>query len=171
MYNQYCEFRAPSVFQGKHKVAQKSWMVKNIFNTVKNFRGNSVFRASTSCWKFWMWKVYSIQWKFSGQLWFFRASASCSKIVNGEKMFNTMYIHLGPIRAIWASVVCNLDQSHDWLHGRNLVGNMGDVFPHFFRWGYNIPCPPTFFSLGFVFGEVSKIKVMFVTFCVKSFSS
>jgi len=30
--------------------------------------------------------------------------------------------------------------------------------------------PPTFFSLGFVFGEVSKIKVMFVTFCVKSFS-
>jgi len=30
--------------------------------------------------------------------------------------------------------------------------------------------PPTFFKLGFVFGEVSKIKVMFVTFCVKSFS-
>ena len=73
-------------------------------------------------------------------------------------MFNTVYIHLGPIRAIWASVVCNLDQSHDWLHGRNLVGNTGDV-------------SPTFFSLGFVFGEVSKIKVMFVTFCVKSFSS
>jgi len=31
-------------------------------------------------------------------------------------------------------------------------------------------CPPTFFSLRFVFGEVSKIKVTFVTFCVKSFS-
>ena len=61
-------------------------------------------------------------------------------------MFNTMYIHLGPIRAIWASVVCNLDQSHDWLHLRNLVGNTGDVFPHFSRWGYNMPCPPTFFS-------------------------
>jgi len=29
---------------------------------------------------------------------------------------------------------------------------------------------PTFFSLGFVFGEVSKIKVMFVTFYVESFS-
>ena len=29
---------------------------------------------------------------------------------------------------------------------------------------------PTFFSLGFIFGEVSKIKVMFVTFCLKSFS-
>jgi len=36
--------------------------------------------------------------------------------------------------------------------------------------GYNRPWPPTFFSLGFVFGEVSKIKVMFVTFCVKNFS-
>jgi len=23
-----------------------------------------------------------------------------------------------------------------------------------------MPCPPTFFSLGFVFGEVSKIKVI-----------
>ena len=30
--------------------------------------------------------------------------------------------------------------------------------------------PPTFLSLGFVFGEVSEIKVMFVTFCVISFS-
>jgi len=25
-----------------------------------------------------------------------------------------------------------------------------------------MPCPPTFLSLGFVFGEVAKIKVMFV---------
>ena len=33
-----------------------------------------------------------------------------------------------------------------------------------------MPCPPTFFSLGFAFGEVSKIKEMFVTFGVKSFS-
>jgi len=41
--------------------------------------------------------------------------------------------------------------------------------PHFFRRGHNMPCPPTFFSLGFVFGEVSKIKVMFVTFCVEVF--
>jgi len=35
---------------------------------------------------------------------------------------------------------------------------------------HNMPCPPTFFSLGFVFGEVSKIKVMFDMFHVKSFS-
>jgi len=41
---------------------------------------------------------------------FFRASASYSKIVNCEKMFNAVYIHLGAIRVIWASVVFNQDQ-------------------------------------------------------------
>jgi len=51
-----------------------------------------------------------------------------------------------------------------------LGGGHGDMSPHFFRrWGYDMPCPPTFFSLGFVFGEVSR-KLTFVTFCVKSFS-
>jgi len=55
-------FRANSVFHCKLRIAQNSWMVRNIFNT-----------------------VYSV------------------------------YIHLGVIRAIWASVVCNLDQSRDWL--------------------------------------------------------
>ena len=30
-----------------------------------------------------------------------------------------------------------------------------------------MPCPPTFFSIGLVFGEVPKIKVMFVMSCVK----
>jgi len=56
-------------------------------------------------------------------------------------------------------------------HARNLVGDKGDVTPHFFRrGGHNMLCPPTFFSLGFVLGEVSKMKVVFVTFCVKSVS-
>jgi len=56
-------------------------------------------------------------------------------------------------------------------HGRNLVRDTGDVSPHFFRRG-DIIChvPPTFFLFGFVIGKVSKIKVMFVIFCVKSFS-
>jgi len=61
-------------------------MIKNIFNTVKNFR----------------------------------ASASCSKILNGENIFNTVYsvyIHLGVIRVIWGSVVCNLDQSQTLRYG------------------------------------------------------
>jgi len=50
-------------------------------------------------------------------------------------------------------------------------GPRGTCPPHFFRRrGHNMLCPPTFFSLGFVFREVSKIKVMFLTFCVKSCS-
>jgi len=49
--------------------------VKTIFNTVKYFRKNSVLRASASSSKI----VISMQWKFSGQTLFFRASASCSK--------------------------------------------------------------------------------------------
>jgi len=52
-------------------------------------------------------------------------------------------------------------------HGHNLVGN---VSPHFFRRGrHDMLYPPHFFLLGFVFGEVSKLNVTFVTFCVKSF--
>jgi len=46
------------------------------------------------------------------------ASANCSKILNSENIFNTVYsvyIHLGVIRVIWASVVCNLDRSRDCL--------------------------------------------------------
>ena len=46
----------------------------------------------------------------------FRGSACYTKIVNNEKFFNTVYIHLRVIRVIWASVVLrNLDQSRDWL--------------------------------------------------------
>jgi len=49
-------------------------------------------------------------------------------------------------------------------------GHGGRVLPTFSGGGYNMLCALTFFSLGFVFGEVSKIKVMFVTFYVKNFS-
>ena len=84
-YIQYSEkFQGKLCIQGKRKLL-KILNVKCIFNTVK------LFRATL----------------------FFRVSASCSKIVKGEKMFNTVSIHLGAIRVIWAGVVCNLDQSHD----------------------------------------------------------
>jgi len=64
-----------------------------------------------------------------------------------------------------------LQKQSTYTHGRNLVGDTGDVCPPLFQTGgHNMPCPPTFFSLDFVIGEVSKIKVMFVTFGVKSFS-
>jgi len=105
------------------------------------FQGKRKFKKNPECKKY-------IQYseKFQGNSVFFRTSASCSKIVNGEKMFNTVYIYLGSIHAIWASVVCNLDQSHDWLHGRNLVGKTGDVSPHFFRWEDIICHVPQLFS-------------------------
>jgi len=41
----------------------------------------------------------------SGQLYFSGQAQSCSKILNGENIFNTVYsvyIHLGMIRVIWA---------------------------------------------------------------------
>jgi len=55
-------------------------------------------------------------------------------------------------------------------HVRNLVGGTGDVSPSHFRRGDIICHAPHFFLLGFAFGEVSKLNVTFVTFCVKSFS-
>jgi len=46
---------------------------------------------------------------------FFQGKRKLLKIVNGEKIFNTVYSHLGVICAIWARVVCNLDQSRNCL--------------------------------------------------------
>jgi len=40
-------------------------------------------------------------------------------------------------------------------HGRNLVGERGDMCPPPFQTGsHNTPSPSTFLSLGFAFGEV-----------------
>jgi len=108
---QYSELRALSVFQGKRKFL-KNPECKKYIQYEKNLR------ASDSWSKILNGKKY-IQYseKFYGKL-FFRASASCSKILNSENIFNTVYsgyIHLEVIRVIWASVVCNLDQNHDWL--------------------------------------------------------
>ena len=60
--------------------------VKTILNTVKNFRKNSVFRASASSSKI----LISVQWKISGQTPFFRASASCSTFWRTKNTFSTM---------------------------------------------------------------------------------
>ena len=87
---QYSEFRANSVSQGKRKVAQRSWMVKNILNTVKIFRANSVFQGKSKSLKNpERWKIFQ---------------------------YNVVGVYsLGVIRVISASVMCNLDQSRDWL--------------------------------------------------------
>jgi len=90
-------------------------MVKYIFNTVKNFRG-TVFSGQAHADKTPEYKKYiHYSENFQSSSIFVRASASCSKIVNCKKMFNTVYIHLGTIRVMWASLVCNLDQRRDWL--------------------------------------------------------
>jgi len=105
---QYSESGHP-LFSSASASCSKILNVTFIFNTMKNFR------ASTSCSKLLNVKsIFNTVNKFRATL-FFQGNASCSKIVNGEKFFNTMYIHLGAIRVIWPSVVCNLDQSRDWL--------------------------------------------------------
>ena len=87
IFNTVKNFRAHSVFQGK---LLKTPECKSILNTVKIFRATLFFRASASCSKILNVKVYSIQWKISGQTLFFRASASCSKSWMVKNRFNTV---------------------------------------------------------------------------------
>jgi len=54
--------------------------------------------------------------KFLGKL-CFSGQAQVAQ-TSGENNFNavySVYSHLGEIRVIWVSVLCNLDQSRDWL--------------------------------------------------------
>ena len=60
---------------------------------------------------------------------------------------------------------------HEWdgwdssaAHERNLVGDTGDVYPHFFRRaGHNLSCTPTVFSYGFIWrGFKTKCDVCHV---------
>jgi len=101
----------------------------------KKFLGNSVFQGKRSCSKILSSKKciqYSenVQGKlFSGQAQIvknpeYKKYIHHSKNFQGnfvfsgqaqEKIFNTVYIHLGGIRVIWASAVCNQDQRYDWL--------------------------------------------------------
>ena len=57
---------------------------------LKNFRANSVFRATASCSKILNNKRYTINTVNSGHHLFFRASASYSKILNVKSIFNTV---------------------------------------------------------------------------------
>jgi len=112
-FNTVKNSRADSVFQGKRRLfkilndkkdifntvnsghtlffrastsCSKILNEKTIFNTVKNFRENSVFRARASYSKI----LISMQWKFSRQTLFSRASASCSKFWRIKNTFNTV---------------------------------------------------------------------------------
>ena len=79
------------LFLGQAQVAQKSWMIKNISIQWK-FSGQLCFSGLVQIAQIsWMWKVYSVQWKFPAKLCFSRQAQSCSKILNGEKLFNTVH--------------------------------------------------------------------------------
>jgi len=90
-YIKYSEkFLGNSVFFRASAVAQKSGIVKNIFNTVKNFRetlfsGQAKVVKNPECEKY-----IHYNENFQGNSVVFRASASCSKIVNCEKNFNAV---------------------------------------------------------------------------------
>ena len=100
-------------FSGQAQSCSKILNVKNILNTVKIFRANSIYRASTSCLKILKVKgIFNTVKNFRATL-FFQGKHKLLKIVNGKKIFNAVCIHMGVICVIWASVVCNLDQRRD----------------------------------------------------------
>ena len=76
---------------------------------LENFQGKLCFQGKRK-----LLKILNVKSIFTTAI-ICRASASCSKIVNCEKIFNTVYIPLGTIHVIWASVVCKQDQRRDWL--------------------------------------------------------
>ena len=76
-------------FQGIRKLLKNPEWWKIRIQYSEKFLGNSAFQDKRKLLKFWIWKVYSIQWIFRVTL-FFRASASCSKILNDKKYFNTV---------------------------------------------------------------------------------
>ena len=79
IFNTVKIFRASSVFQGKRKVAQKSWMLK-IYSIQWKLSGKTVFEGMCkAAQKSWLVKIYPIQWKIS------RQGQSCSKILNVKK--------------------------------------------------------------------------------------
>jgi len=88
----------------------------------------------------------------------------CARLCQCFGFYNSVWVCMqGPTRGDWKDA-----SSTPWAQFGG--GHGWRVPPLFRRGGHNMPCPLIFFSLDFVFGEVSNTKVMFVTFCVKSFS-
>ena len=89
-FNTVKNSRAHFVFLRQAQVVQNSWMINNISIQWK-ISGQLCFSGQAQVsQKSWMWKIYSIQWKISRQTLCFRASASCSKILNVKSKFNTV---------------------------------------------------------------------------------
>ena len=76
---------------GQALVARKFWMIKKYFNTVKNSWATLFFRASASCSKILNDKKYIFNTvKNSRITMFFKASASSSTTLNVKGIFNTV---------------------------------------------------------------------------------
>jgi len=80
-----------SVFQGKLLKILND--KKYIFNRLKNVRATVFFRASASCSKILNNIKYIFSTVNSGHPLFFRASANCSKLLNVRNIFNTVKIY------------------------------------------------------------------------------
>ena len=103
-------------------VAQKSRIVKNIFNTAKNFREISRFMASASCSEILNDEIYFNTVKNSRATLFFSASASCSKILNNKKyIFST--VNSGHPLFFRASASCTTECKRYIQYSENFLGN------------------------------------------------
>jgi len=84
-------FRANSVFRASASCS-KILNDRKYFNTVENSTATLFFKASASCSKVLNNIKYIFSTVNSGYPLFFRASASCSKILNVKSIFNTVKI-------------------------------------------------------------------------------
>jgi len=80
---------------------------KKYFNTVKIFRANSVFQGKRRLFKILNDKKYIFNTVNSGHTLFFRASTSCSKILNVKTIFNTVKMFRATLFSGQAQVVQN----------------------------------------------------------------
>jgi len=94
MYIQYSEnFQGKLCFSGQAQLAQKSLMIKNTYSIHWKFQGNSVFQGKRNLLKTPENKKYIFSTVNLGHPLLFRASATCSKILNDKKyIFNTVKI-------------------------------------------------------------------------------
>jgi len=87
------KFRVNSVFRASSSCS-KILKDKKYFHTVKNFRANSVFQGKRRLFEIPNDKKYIFKFNTvdSGHTLFFRASTSCSKVLNLKTIFNAVKI-------------------------------------------------------------------------------
>ena len=100
------KYQGNSVFQGKHKLLKNS-ECKIIFHTAKHFGATLFFRASASCSNILNDKKFFNTVKNSRATPFFRESANCSKILNNNIKIYIRYCEFrGP--SVFQGSACKL---------------------------------------------------------------